>query len=105
LRSATPTVAQFEQVAAAVVELVESGEESFRGHVKNRLGQIASSTGETFDVDSFDLKTAQRLIADEVGCSNWDELKSAAEDHSINSEPLLFKYAIAAMERGDFTAL
>jgi len=105
LRTATPTVEKLDRVAEAIFGLVRSGEARFLGHVKNRLDQIASSTGEAFDVGSFDLKTAQRLVANEVGCSNWDELKSAAEDHASRREPLLFKYSIAAMERGDFTAL
>src|SRR6185369_15060782 len=105
LRSPSPTVEQFDGVAAAVVELVRSGEPRFLGHVKNRLGQIATPAGETFDPDSFDAETARQMVAYEVGFSSWDELARAVESHAGRSEPLLFTYAVAAMERGDFSAL
>jgi len=105
LRSQSPTVEQFDDVTAAVVELVRSGEPRFLGHVKNRLGQIATSSGETFDPDSFDTETARRLVAYEVGFSSWEALASAIERHADRTEPLLFTYATAATERGDFSAL
>ena len=105
LHTPTPTAERFDSVAAGIVELLRSGERRFLGHVKNRLGQIASSTGETFDTESFDLDTSRRLVADEVGFSNWAELETAVKDHALRGEPILFKYAIAAMVRGDFSAL
>ncbi len=102
LRSPAPTVEELERVGNGIVELVASGEGRFLDHIKNRLGQIATSTGETLDVHSFDIEISRRLVADEVGFSNWDDMTAALESPGT---PILFKYAIAAMERGDFSAL
>jgi hypothetical protein len=105
LRSGSPTGKDFERVAEALVDVVASGEPAFLGHVRNRLGQIASATGEAYDTRPFDIESARALIADEIGFKNWQELINAADRPNGQRYPLLFQYAIAAMVRGDFSAL
>ena len=105
LRSRSATGKDLERVAEVLVDVVASGEPAFLGHVRNRLGQIASPTGEVYDVSRFDIETAHALVADEIGFKSWQELINAADQPSSQRYPLLFQYAIAAMLRGDFSAL
>jgi len=48
---------------------------------------------------------ARAFIADEMDFTGWDKLIAAVEDRSANGKPLLFRYAVAAMEMGNFSAL
>ncbi len=105
LRSTTPSVEQFEQLAMAVVEVHSSGDPSFRRHIQNRLKRIGKRSGQEFADGELDVSIARLLIADEIGFACWDELVDAIANHGDDSRPLLFQYAIAAMERGDFSAL
>lgn len=105
LRSPTLSVEQFEHLARAVVEVHSSGDPFFRQHIQNRLKQIGKRTGNEIADSIFDLAAAQLLIADEIGFTNWDELVNGIDNHTEDSRPLLFQYAITAMERGDFSAL
>ncbi len=112
LRLAAPNVVQFERLAQISVEVYESGDllpqpglPQFKRHMQNRLKQIAKRTGEVFDANSFDLHAARLVVADEVGFADWDELVDAIKAYKATDRPILFQYAIAAMERGDFSAL
>ncbi len=105
LRSDKPTEEQLDSIAASIVEVYSSGDTQFKQHVTNRLKQITDRTGRTFDSDAFDFSTARLLVADEIGFASWEELAKAINDPPKNAKPLLFQYAIAAMERGDFSAL
>lgn len=105
LRSPTPSEEQFEQLAIAVVEGHSSGDPAFRRHVQNRLKQIGKRSGREFPAGDLDVLTARLLIADEIGYESWDKLVDAFANLTDDSGPLLFRYAIAAMERGDFSAL
>lgn len=103
LRSAAPSVEQFERLAQAVVDTYVSGDESFRQHIKNRFNRVTNSTGQDLDAENFDLAMARAFIADEIGYSRWDGLIDSIENRS--DRPILFQYAVAAMWRGDFSAL
>jgi len=105
LRSQEQTSEKYEQLATAVVKVYKSGDPQFRDHIKNRFGRISEHTGQFFDVDNFDLPMAQAFIADETGFASWVELVSYIEEPSNNQVPMLFHYAIAALWRGDFTAV
>lgn len=101
VRTAQPSVEQFEQLAAALFEAYSSGDPLLTRHVHTRLGQIGKRTGEEFIDGQFDLDAARSMIADEVGFANWNDL---TENLSTGDKPIIFQYAVAAMERGDFTA-
>src|SRR5439155_10833480 len=49
--------------------------------------------------------SARLVIGDEVGFASWDELVRAVTEPANQRYPLLFQYTIAAMVRGDFSAL
>lgn len=104
LRSDKPTETQFEDVALAIVE-VYSSDLQFRQHITNRLKQITDRTGRSFDTNGLDISTARLLVADEIGFNSWYDLTRALTDPIENRKPLLFQYTVAAMVRGDFSAL
>ncbi len=105
VRSDQQSSAVYERLAAAVVETYDSGDKSFREHISNRSRRVAESTGQAFDPERFDLATARAFIADEVGFTSWDELLDALENGRDDRQPILFRYAVAALSRGDFTIL
>lgn len=104
IRAAQPTVEEFEQLAGAMVELHRSGDRQFGQHIQNRLKQIGERTGEDFTDLAFDQDTARLLIADEVGYNDWADLVENLSK-GPGDKPPLFRYAVAAMVRGDFSAL
>lgn len=105
LRSKAPDMLSFERLVQAVVDRYTSGDFQFRQHIKNRSSRVAETTGRVFDPENFDTETARAFIADEVGFESWEKLAEAVIDRSENARPVLFHYAVAAMERGDFSAL
>jgi ankyrin repeat protein len=105
LRSPAPKVEQFDRLAHGVVEVYVSADASFMQHIKNRFNRVAKSTGQNLVSENFDLAMARAFIADEIGFSSWDDLVNAVKNSSEVGRPILFQYAVAAMERGDFTAL
>ena len=105
LRSPGPKVEQFDRLAHGVVEVYTSGDASFTQHIKNRFNRVAKSTGQDLDNENLDLAMARAFIADEIGFSSWDDLVDSVKNSSEVGRPILFQYAVAAMERGDYTAL
>ncbi len=105
LRSDRPTESQFDQLAQAVVELYASGDSRFRQHIQNRFKRVTNRTGHPSDPENVDLWAARAFVADEIGFNSWNELTSYIQNHADQKYPFLFQYAIAAMERGDFTTL
>lgn len=101
----SPSAVDLDTLAGAVMEVYSSGDRSFAAHVQNRLKQISERWGSDLDTANLDTTTAKLLIADEAGFAGWDELLGAVRSQDIATKPLLFQYAIAAMERGDFSAL
>lgn len=95
---------QLEELATALVEEWKSEDPLFRRHMKNRLRQIRDRTQEEVGELDFDLRAARSVIADDVGFASWQELIGAIASDT-GGRPLLFQYAIAAMVRGDFSAL
>jgi hypothetical protein len=104
IRAAQPTVEQFEQLADAMVELHRSGDRQFGLHIQNRMKQIGERTGEDFADRPFDPYSARLLIADEAGYNDWADLAETLSK-GPGDKPALFRYAAAAMVRGDFSAL
>ena len=104
LDSPEQTVEMYGLLANKVVDVYKSGDKNFAQHVKDRFGRVAKTTGQTFDAENFDLAGARAFIADEIGFTSWDELTRFIEHPKENRYPILFRYAIAAMWRGDFTA-
>lgn len=94
----------YERLAAAVVEVYRSDDE-FKQHVKNRAKRVTESTGQPFDADVFDREMANAFIADEIGVKSWAELVDAVTNGFPGGQAILFRYAVAALWRGDFTAL
>jgi tetratricopeptide (TPR) repeat protein len=103
LRSEKPTESQFDTLTNAVVEVYSSGDIQFRQHIRNRFNRVSESTGVQLDPENFKAETARAFIADEIGFTSWDDLIDALSDQ--DQKPVLFQYAVAAMERGDFSAL
>jgi hypothetical protein len=99
----TADLVRFERLAEAVVNLYRSGDRGFRQHIKNRFNRVKERTGIDHDPGNFDTEMAHAFVADELGFRRWSELMDAATD--VNGKPILFHYAVAAMDRGDFTAL
>jgi hypothetical protein len=99
LRSPEPDLDSF---ALAIVEYSAS-DSQFRQHLGNRSKRVKERTGTEIDPEKFDVDAARAFIADEIGFASWNELLAASADPE--QRPLLFCYAIAAMDRGDFTAL
>jgi len=98
----SPSTGKLDGVSRAVIELYSSNFR-FREHIKNRSKRVTKSTGVEFDPDSFEVKSARAFVADEIGFASWDDLIAAVEGRG--KTPILFRYAVAAMDRGDFTAL
>lgn len=105
LRKDRPTVEDFGQLAGALIDVYASDDRGFRQHVKNRIDRVTEATGQVFDVMNFDLAMARTFIADEIGFATWDELIGRVRSPKAADYPMLFQYAIAALWRGDFTAL
>ena len=105
LGSAEPREEQFDRLAEAVVETYKYADVNFRRHIKNRSERVTQSTGQTFEADRFNLAMARAFIADEIGFTNWSELIDAVNKPSEQQYTILFRYAIAALWRGDFTSL
>lgn len=104
VRSVEAGVEQFEHLAGAMLEAYSSQDPRLRRHIQNRLKQIETRTGEKPAGQEFDLSTARLVIADEVGFAGWDELVKRLSDGDLE-KPILFQYTVAAMVRGDFSAL
>ncbi len=105
LRSDRPTKKQFDRLAEGVVDLYLSNDRRFTQHIQNRFKRVEERTGKSLDPGNFDLDTARAFIADEIGFQSWDELIGYIEHPTDDSRPILFQYAIAAMDMGNFTAL
>ena len=105
VRSNRPAETQFEDIATSIVEIYSSDDTQFRQHIANRLKQITDRTGISFGTNTLDISTARLLVADEIGFEGWEDLMNALRDPPSNAKPMLFQYAIAAMVRGDFSAL
>lgn len=105
IRSPNPGAEQLDELAQCVVETYDSGDARFRQHIKNRFKRVATRTGHAFDPDHFDLAAARAFIADEIGFRTWDELISVARDRTADAPPLLFRFAVAAMDMGNFSSL
>src|SRR5438105_9121968 len=73
--------------------------------MRNRLRQIRELSREEVHEIDFDSDSARLVIGDEVGFASWDELVRAVTEPADQRYPLLFQYTIAAMVRGDFSAL
>jgi ankyrin repeat protein len=99
---AVPNEPGFEEVARSIAELYRA-DKRFREHIKNRSKRVKETTGVEFDPDNFDLDSARAFVADELGFAGWNELLHAVAQP--DKKPILFHYAVAAMDRGDFTAL
>lgn len=104
VRSARPDVDQFEQLANALLEAHRSGDFRLQQHIRNRLKQIGDRTGENLVDRELDIGVARLVIADEIGFAGWDELIERLTNDE-GEKPILFQYAVAAMVRGDFSAL
>ncbi|HVF46937.1 MAG TPA: ankyrin repeat domain-containing protein [Pyrinomonadaceae bacterium] len=103
LRSDPVALTDLENLAQGVVDVYSSGDLRFKQHIKNRSRRVAESTGQAFDTEVFDIDMARAFVADELGFRGWNELAGAVETPS--GRPMLFQYAVAALERGDFSAL
>lgn len=103
LRSDEPTAEKFEQLANGVVDVFRSEDKHFREHLINRSKHLMEESGQIFDPEQFDLAMARAFVADEIGFPDWMSLLDSLRD--TETRPFLFRYAIASMERGDFTAL
>jgi hypothetical protein len=105
LGASDQTAGLYDRLAQGVLDVYQSGDPAFRQHIKNRFRRVTETTGQTFDAENFSLSMARAFIADEIGFSSWSELMQAIEHPTANQYPILFRYAIAAMWRGDFTSL
>ena len=103
LRLTEDKPADLEKLAESVFEVYRHGDRQFGQHVSNRLKQIGKVRGMKLPEESFDMETAKLLVADEIGFSDWDSLIAWTERR--HKKPLIFQYAVAAMVRGDFSAL
>ena len=99
---AKPTIVGLKELARSVAVLCDS-DSGFRQHIANRSECVTSRTGIAIDPNQFNIESARTFIVDEIGFTSWNDLVSAVKDP--DNIPLLFRYAIAAMDRGDFTAL
>ena len=104
LRSPNSSADQIESLARSVVDVYRA-DENFKQHIKNRSSRVTETTGQHFDLNSFDVEMARAFIADEIGFRGWNELIESVNDPSSRKYSLLFHYAMAALWRGDFTAL
>lgn len=105
LRKERPTESDFNGLADAVLQMYSSDDGGFRQHIKDRFGRVSEMTGQAFDPDNFDLEMARAFIADEIGFTSWNDLIERGKDPKAADQRLLFQYAIAALHRGEFSAL
>lgn len=99
-----PTAAELERLAEAVAEVCASGDVRFRQHIRNRLKRIGEISGTDYSDEAFGPELARLVVANEIGFENWDALINSVENPADDEMPILFRYAVAAMERGDFSA-
>ena len=104
LRSDGLTVRDLDVLAQAIVDVLNS-DTGFRQHIENRSKRVTEATGQPFDPNRFDIDMARAFIADEIGVISWSELLKGLKEGFPNGQPILFRYAVAALWRGDFTAL
>lgn len=93
-----PAKEDFEEFSTAILDLYRRAPQ-FRRHITLRFRQMADANIVASDT-KVNLDSVRKLVAGEIGFAGWDELMAATD-----SGPLLFRYAVAAMERADFTAL
>jgi ankyrin repeat protein len=105
LVSPNSTPDDYDRLAQGVMDVYRSDDADFRQHVKNRAARVTEATGQSFDADNFDIDMARAFIADEIGFGSWNALVLAVKDPAKRKYPLLFHYTMAALWRGDFTAL
>jgi tetratricopeptide (TPR) repeat protein len=105
LRAERPAPDQFDRLAQAVVDVYEGGDLGFQQHIRNRYKRVEEITGQRLDPDKFDISMARAFLADEIGFASWSELIQFVANPRDDDYPVLFKCAIAALWRGDFTAL
>lgn len=105
LRSENLAQADLDRLAAGTADLYNQGDAGFREHIANRSKQVAERTGRTMQLENFGRQDARAYVADEIGFGSWDRLLDAVDNTGGNARPLLFEYTVAAMERGDFSAL
>jgi tetratricopeptide (TPR) repeat protein len=99
---ADPSESGFDRVARSVIELFVS-DERFREHIQNRSKRVKEKTGIDLQPENCSMDSARAYVADEIGFNSWNELLKAIAQPG--EKPILFQYAIAAMDRGDFTAV
>ena len=106
LRSPRPNREEFDRIASGLVETYSSDDRFFIQHIQHRLGDVSKRTGRSFDEKDLDIEAARLIVADEIGFESWDQLVKAVDDQADDLHPpILFQYAVAAMVRGDFSAL
>lgn len=96
---------RYELLARSMVDLYNTGDAEFRRNFKNRFGRVTERTGQLFDHDNFNLDMSRAFIADELGFTGWDNLLKVLEHPKEEVYPMLFRFAIAAMEMGNFSSL
>jgi ankyrin repeat protein len=99
---ADPSEDRLYSVAEAIVDLYGS-DSQFRAHIMNRSTRVTERTGVAIDPDNFTIESARAFVTDEIGFAGWNDLVLATR--RSEAEPILFCYTVAAMDRGDFTAL
>jgi|ERR1035437_1509418 hypothetical protein len=97
----SPTIEKFETLADTVVERWDAGDQHIRTHIRNRVRPIYQLPKEEVQNVTFGLNEARAIIVFELGYDNWSDLEGAIRDRM----DLLFHYAVAAMDRGDFSGL
>lgn len=105
LRSPTSNREQFDRLVQGVLDVFASDDQHFKQHIKNRFHRVTARTGKHFDADHFDIAMGRAFVADEIGFASWDELIGSVEDSARDGLPILFRFAIAAMDMGNFTSL
>ena len=104
VRSGKQSCEEYDHLAEAVIEAYVS-DAGFREHLSNRAKRVKETTGQAFDPDRFDIAMARAFVADEIGYPGWHELLNAVEHGPADGQTILFRYAVAALRRGDFTSL
>lgn len=105
LLSDEQSIGDYERLAEAVLDLYANGDVQFGKHIQNRSKRVTEATGIALDTANFDIEMARAFIADELGFTSWGGLIDAVRAGNERLRPIVFEYAIAAMWRGDFTAL
>ena len=103
LRRSHQSEADIDNIAGAILEVLRNGDDRFVAHLSNRIKDICAKRGLDLPSDVFDLDRARLFLADELGFPDWASLIDSVE--KPYKTPLIFKYAVAAMERGDFSSL